>query len=151
VFPQAAKHRAPEVLDLVHADLCGPISPPTPGGKWHFLLLVDDASRFMWAVLLPSKDAPADTIKRFKAMAELESKRSLGTFCTDRGGEFMSTALGKFFQDHGVQRHLMAPYSPQQNRVVERRNQTVVGMVIRPFCITILYYNLLLFIDIFHI
>jgi hypothetical protein len=25
------------------------------------------------------------------------------------------------------------------------------GVVIRPFCITILYYNLLLFIDIFHI
>jgi transposase InsO family protein len=127
-FPQAAKHRAPEVLDLVHADLCGPISPPTPGGKRHFLLLVDDASRFMWAVLLLSKDAAADAIKRFKAMAELESKRSLRTFRTDRGGEFTSTALGKFFQDHGVQRHLTAPYSPQQNGVVERRNQTVVGM-----------------------
>ena len=30
--------------------------------------------------------------------------------------------------DQGVQRHLTAPYSPQQNGVVERRNQTIVGM-----------------------
>jgi transposase InsO family protein len=28
----------------------------------------------------------------------------------------------------GVARHLIAPYSPQQNGVVERRNQTIVGM-----------------------
>jgi hypothetical protein len=30
--------------------------------------------------------------------------------------------------DEGVQRHYSVPYSPQQNDVVERRNQTVVGM-----------------------
>ena len=30
--------------------------------------------------------------------------------------------------DEGIQRHYSAPYSPQQNGVVERRNQTVVGM-----------------------
>jgi hypothetical protein len=29
--------------------------------------------------------------------------------------------------DRGIKRHLTAPYSPQQNGVVERRNQTVVG------------------------
>jgi transposase InsO family protein len=28
----------------------------------------------------------------------------------------------------GVQRNYSAPYNPQQNGVVERRNQTVVGM-----------------------
>jgi hypothetical protein len=30
-------------------------------------------------------------------------------------------------------------------------NQVFIGLLIRPFCITILYHNLLLFIDIFHI
>jgi hypothetical protein len=30
--------------------------------------------------------------------------------------------------DEGVQNHYSAPYSPQQNNVIERRNQTVVGM-----------------------
>jgi hypothetical protein len=30
--------------------------------------------------------------------------------------------------DEGIKRHYTAPYSPQQNGVVERRNQTVVAM-----------------------
>jgi hypothetical protein len=35
----------------------------------------------------------------------------------------MTTARKK-----GIKRFITAPYSPQQNRVVERRNQTVVAM-----------------------
>jgi hypothetical protein len=33
-----------------------------------------------------------------------------------------------YYADEGVQRHYSAPYSPQQNSIVKRRNQTVVGM-----------------------
>ncbi|WVZ98205.1 LOW QUALITY PROTEIN: hypothetical protein U9M48_043674 [Paspalum notatum var. saurae] len=39
-------------MELVHGDLCGPVSPATPTTP--FLLLVDDRSRYMWLVLLPS-------------------------------------------------------------------------------------------------
>jgi hypothetical protein len=48
--------------------------------------------------------------------------------CTDNGGEFTSTEFASYCADEGIQRHYSAPYSPQQNGVVERRNQTVVGM-----------------------
>ena len=47
--------------------------------------MVDDASRFMWAVLLPSKDAAADAIKHVQAAAEKESGRKLRVLCTDDG------------------------------------------------------------------
>ncbi|WVZ71727.1 hypothetical protein U9M48_020274 [Paspalum notatum var. saurae] len=36
--------------------------------------------------------------------------------------------FGQYCAEVGVGRHLSAPYSPQQNGVVERKNQTVVGM-----------------------
>jgi hypothetical protein len=49
-FPQQAKKRATCLLDLVHGDLCGPITPATPGGRRYFLLLVDDQSRHMCLV-----------------------------------------------------------------------------------------------------
>ena len=55
-FPSAATFRADKPLALVHADLCGPISPPTPAGNRYFLLVADDYSRYMWLVLLKSKD-----------------------------------------------------------------------------------------------
>lgn len=126
-FPQQAKFRAAEPLELVHADLCGPITPATLQGNCYFMLLVDDASRYMWITLMPTKDGAAQAIKHFKAGAEVQADRKLRTFRTDRGGEFNSNKLAHYFADHGVERHLTAPYSAQQNGVVERRNQTVVG------------------------
>ncbi|WVZ70896.1 hypothetical protein U9M48_019525 [Paspalum notatum var. saurae] len=47
---------------------------------------------------------------------------------TDCSIEFTLVEFGRYCADEGVERHLMAPYSPQQNGVVERCNQTVVGM-----------------------
>jgi len=43
-------------MELVHTDLCGPITPATPGGKKLFLLAIDDVSTYMWLVLLATKD-----------------------------------------------------------------------------------------------
>ena len=127
-FPKAAKYRAADALQLVHGDLCGPITPATNGGRWYFLLLVDDCSRYMWLQLLTSKDKAAAAIKKFKARAEAESGKKLRVLRTDRGGEFTSVEFAAYCVDQGVERHHTAPYSPQQNGVVERRNQTVVGM-----------------------
>jgi hypothetical protein len=40
----------------------------------------------------------------------------------------MATKFALYYTDEGVQRHYFASYSPQQNGIVERRNQTVVEM-----------------------
>jgi transposase InsO family protein len=126
-FPQAAKYRAQEELELVHGDLCGPISPSTPTGNVYFLLLVDDMSRFMWLTLLRSKaDAPA-AIMAFQARVERECGKKLKVLRTDNGGEFTSVEFGEHCAGEGIQRHFSAPYTPQQNGVVERRNQMVVS------------------------
>jgi hypothetical protein len=116
------------ILPIAILNLCGVITPPTPGGRRYFLLLVDAYSRFMWLVLLSTKDEAAAELKRFQAESQTEARRPLRTLRTDRGGEFTSSALAAHFADTGVRRHLTAPYTPQQNGVVERRNQTVVGM-----------------------
>ena len=94
----------------------------TPGGRHYFLLLVDDASRFMWVVLLPSKDAAAGAIKQVQAAAEKESGHKLRMLRTDNGGEFTVAKFTAYCADEGIRRHFSAPYSPQQNGVVERRN-----------------------------
>jgi transposase InsO family protein len=127
-FPAQARRRADGVLELVHGDICGPITPTTPSGNRYFLLLVDDMSRHMWLCLLAGKDQAPVAIRRFKAAAEMETGRKLKVLRTDRGGEFNSVEFGEYCAEAGVQRQLTAPYSPQQNGVVERRNQTVVGM-----------------------
>lgn len=37
--------------------------------------------------------------------------------------------LAEYYPDRGMERQLTAPYSPQQNRVVEQQSQTVVSML----------------------
>ncbi|WVZ61704.1 hypothetical protein U9M48_011534 [Paspalum notatum var. saurae] len=124
-----AAHAWPASIGLLHGDLCGPITPATLSGNRYFLLLINDYSRFMWAALLGSKDLAQDAIKRIQAAAERKSGRKLLALCTDRGGEFTSTQFTEYCAELGVGRQLTAPYTPQQNGVVERRNQTLVGMV----------------------
>lgn len=55
-FPKQSTYRAGACLELVHVDLCGPISLPTPSGNRYFILIVDDKSMFMWVALLKNKD-----------------------------------------------------------------------------------------------
>ena len=62
-FLKATKYGATDALELVHDDLYGPIMPATNGGRWYFLLLMDDCSRYMWLQLLTSKDEAAAAIK----------------------------------------------------------------------------------------
>lgn len=56
MFPSKTEFMAKERLDIIHDDLCGPISPPTPAGNRYVFLLVDDFSRAMSMFLLRSKD-----------------------------------------------------------------------------------------------
>jgi len=127
-FPKVSAYRADKVLEMVHVDLCGHITPPTPGGKSFFLLIVDDHSRYMWLELMATKDEALMYFRRFKTAVELESGCKLRAFRSDRGGEFNSGAFASFCQDQGIKHNTTASYTPQQNGVVERRNQTVVEM-----------------------
>ena len=148
-FPSRTSYRAGEPLELVHGDICGPIKPATPSGRpssscWTrryllahqagdprrntlFLLLVDDKSRFMWLILLQAKSEAAEAIKRIQAQAEAECGKKMRVQRTDRGREFTSASFGKYCDKLDMQRQLTAPYSPQQNGVVERQNHTIVG------------------------
>nr|GEY64804.1 ribonuclease H-like domain, reverse transcriptase, RNA-dependent DNA polymerase [Tanacetum cinerariifolium] len=47
---------------------------------------------------------------------------------TDRGGEFTSNEFTQYCKETDIARQLTAPYSPQQNGVVERRNRTIMSI-----------------------
>ena len=95
---------------MVHGDLCGPITPATPGGKQYFLLLVDDKSRYMWVTLLTAKSDTLATVKKFQAKVEVEIGQHLRVLRTDNGGEFTSVAFEEYYTEHGVEQQHTAPY-----------------------------------------
>ncbi|XP_033129820.1 uncharacterized protein LOC103872873 isoform X1 [Brassica rapa] len=127
-FPKSTTYRASKPLELVHGDLCGPITPSTPAKKRYVFVLIDDYSRYMWTVLLKEKSESFEKFKNFRKSVTQETQTEIKTFRTDRGGEFTSHEFQHYCDKHGINRHLTAPYSPQQNGVVERRNRTLLEM-----------------------
>ncbi|GJR19933.1 zinc finger, CCHC-type containing protein [Tanacetum coccineum] len=77
--------------------------------------------------ILTTKDQAFSTFKEFRQQIEMETRMKLRMLRTDRGGEFTSNEFTKYCKENGIARQLTAPYSPQQNGVVERRNRTVLS------------------------
>jgi transposase InsO family protein len=115
VFSKQSKYHVDKALELVHDDLCGPVKPTTPSGRRYFLLLVDDATRYMWVVLLTAKSEAPSAIKRIQAAAKKECGRKFRMLRTDNGGEFTVAEFTAYCADEGITRHFSAPYTPQQN------------------------------------
>jgi transposase InsO family protein len=82
----------------------------------------------MWVVLLTAKSEASSAIKRIQAANKKECDRKLQVLRTDNGGEFTAAEFAAYCADEGITQHFSAPYTPQQNGVVERQNQTVVAM-----------------------
>lgn len=128
MFPLEATFRASKKLELIHGDLCVPITPSTKAGNKYIFALIDDFFRYMWTILLKEKADAFQKFCNFKSLVEKESSTRVQTFRTDRGGEFVSHEFNSFCEKSGITRHLTAPYTPQQNGVVERRNRTMMEM-----------------------
>ncbi|KZV18661.1 hypothetical protein F511_40615 [Dorcoceras hygrometricum] len=67
-FPVGQSWRATEPLELVHADLCGPMRTETLGGSKYFLLFVDDYSKMSWVYFLKFKSEAFGQFVKFKAL-----------------------------------------------------------------------------------
>lgn len=110
MFPQATSYQATNLLELVHGDLFGPITPPTSSRFRYIFVLIDNHSRYMWPILLKEKSEAFEKFKKFKAIVEKETGASIKMFRTDRGGEFVSGEFQAFCETSGIVRHLTAPY-----------------------------------------
>ncbi|KAL8110234.1 hypothetical protein AgCh_026086 [Apium graveolens] len=127
-FPSKSQFLCGPILELIHGDLCGPILPETASGKRYFFLLVDDFSRYMWVYFLHNKSEALNAFKIFCSLVERGPSKKVRVLQTDRCGEFMSKEFNDYCGKTGIKRHFTAPYTPQQNGVIERRNRTVVEM-----------------------
>jgi hypothetical protein len=63
-------NRAQGILDMVHYDLCGPMSSLSLSGCLYYVILIDDYSRKCWIYFLKSKSDTFDKFKEYKAFNE---------------------------------------------------------------------------------
>nr|GEV68746.1 ribonuclease H-like domain, reverse transcriptase, RNA-dependent DNA polymerase [Tanacetum cinerariifolium] len=74
-----------------------------------------------------TKDQAFDTFKEYKKTIENELRTTLKMLRTNHGREFTSNEFTQYCKENGIARQLTAPYSPQQNGVVERRNRIIMS------------------------
>ena len=128
-IPNKSQWRASKKLQLVHADLCGLITPTSSSLKRYLLCFIDDFSRKAWIYFLAEKSETFSMFKAFKQLVEKKSGCNISCLRTDRGGEFMSMEFNVFCVNIGIKRQLIVAYTPQQNGVAECKNRTVLNMV----------------------
>nr|GEY94772.1 Gag-Pol polyprotein [Tanacetum cinerariifolium] len=113
-------------LHLLHMDLCGPMRIASINGKRYVLVIVDDYSRYTWVQFLRSKDEAPEMIKTFLKRISILFQSLVIIIRTDNSTEFKNQVLKEYFDSVGISHQVSSVRTPQQNGVVERRNQTAL-------------------------
>jgi hypothetical protein len=124
-FP-SSDNRSKEILDLIHSDVCGPMTVASLNGYLYYVLFIDDHSRKTWIYFLKNKDGVLAKFQEFKAQVENLTRRKIKVLRSDNGGEYTSKEFINFCIEAGIKRELTVSYNPQQNGVVERKNRTII-------------------------
>jgi len=128
-FSKFIQQKAKERLGVVYSDICAPMQIETLSGSRYFICFVDDVTRKMWVYLLKRKNEALDNFKKFKSMSERQSDRKLKVLRTDGEGEYTSKEFAEFCENTGIVQEITPPYTPQHNRIAERRNRTLLNML----------------------
>ncbi|GKC05040.1 retrotransposon protein, putative, ty1-copia subclass [Tanacetum coccineum] len=79
--------------------------------------------------LLKHKHEVFETFKVFKNEVENQLGKTIKALRSDRGDEYISQEFKDYLKAWGIVQQLTPPYTPQHNRVSERRNCTLLDMV----------------------
>lgn len=118
--------RSTELLDTIHSDVCGPMRMRSIGGARYFCTFTDDFSRKTFVYLLKEKSEVTDKFIEFKQWAENQTKKSIKTFRSDGGKEYVNQRMSDFLRKNGITHQTTVPHTPQQNGVSERVNRSIV-------------------------
>ncbi|WZZ65001.1 hypothetical protein YC2023_076371 [Brassica napus] len=121
--------RAKDLLELIHTDVCGPMSIHARGNYQYFITFTDDFSRYGYVYLMKHKSESFEKFKEFQNEVQNQLDKKIKALRSDRGGEYLSQAFNDHLRECGIVSQLTPPGTPQWNGVSERRNQTLLDMV----------------------
>jgi hypothetical protein len=101
------------ILDLIHFDLCGPMTTPSMNDCLYYILFIDDCCRKTWIYFLKTKDESFSKFQYFKNPFENQTGRHIQVFRTDNGKEFDSYKYDELCQASEIKREMIVPYNPQ--------------------------------------
>lgn len=125
-FVVCPERRATRVLELIHTDVCGPVTPVGHDGSRYYVSFIDDWSRFTIIYTVRSKNQVLECFRLYEAMVTAKFGRKISRIRSDNGGEYRNEEFEQFCRQKGIQMEFTVPYTPEQNGVSERMNRTLV-------------------------
>ena len=122
-FNRKADKKAGRILDLVHCDLTGNISPVGKGGYMYGISFVDDYSGAIHLYLLKNKNDSSKALETF--LSDVAPFGTVKCLRSDNGTEFTGEEFESVLRRNCIKHEFSAPSSPHQNGTVERSWRTV--------------------------
>ena len=97
-------------------------------GSRYLFNFIDDFSRYTWVFFLKKKSEVCEKKIELKALIENASGLNIKVLRSDNGGYYVTNELLHILSQSGIQVQHSIPYTPQQNKVVERKNQSLKEM-----------------------
>ena len=119
---KAKGYRVKEVLDLIHTDLCRPMSTSARGGYKYFITFIDDYSRYGYIYLMCHESVAFEKFKEYKTEVENHRGKIIKSLRSDLGGEYLLGKFRQYLKDHGITSQMFAHNQPQHNGVVEEES-----------------------------
>ena len=88
-FP-SSESKAKGILEIIHSDVCGPMSSSSLRGYVYYVSFIDDFSRKTWIYFMKNKDEVFSKFKVFKSLIKNHIEKKIKTFQSDNGVEFTS-------------------------------------------------------------
>jgi transposase InsO family protein len=107
----------------------GPLKTPSLKGNWYYILFIDDFTRMCWILFMKYKSEVVKIFWRFKKNMENQSRCRIQAIRSENGKEYTLLKFNLYCEDAGIEHQLTAPYTPEQNRVSEKRNKYIMEMV----------------------
>lgn len=119
------QHRGTKPGDQINADVCGPMSELSLGGRRYFVVFKDDFTKFRRVYFLKHKSEVASVLPKF--LAEIKTAgHTVKELLTDGGKEFNNAEVHQVTEAVGLHHRISMPYTPEQNGAAERENRILV-------------------------
>ncbi|GJS85518.1 retrovirus-related pol polyprotein from transposon TNT 1-94 [Tanacetum coccineum] len=115
-----------EKLYLLHMDLCLPMLVKSINGRKYILVIIDDYSRFTWVKFFRSNDEAPEVIIKCLNQIQVRLNENVQNIRTDNGTKFVNQTLKDYYENVRISHQTSVARTPQQNDIVEIRNQTLV-------------------------
>ena len=81
-------------MEIIHTDVCGPMSVEARGGYHYFLTFTNDLSRYGYIYLMKHKSETFEKFKEFQSEVENHRNKKIKFLRSDCGGEYLSYEFG---------------------------------------------------------